>query len=58
MATCDFGFLADLTDSNLRRPTPEKRLQRLLMASKVPLEKSLSLPDMQKKAKNKERILA
>lgn len=58
MATCDFGFLADLTDSNLRRPTPEKRLQRLLMATKVPLEKSLSLPDMQKKAKNKERILA
>ncbi|XP_044745460.1 NADPH oxidase 5 isoform X2 [Coccinella septempunctata] len=48
----------DLSANRGRRLTPEKRLQRLLMASKVPLEKSLSLPDMQKKAKNKERILA
>ncbi|KAL3286019.1 hypothetical protein HHI36_000532 [Cryptolaemus montrouzieri] len=49
---------ADLTIGRPRKLTPEKRLQRLLLASKVPLEKSLSLPDMQNKVKNKERLLA
>ncbi|XP_045461304.1 NADPH oxidase 5 isoform X2 [Harmonia axyridis] len=52
------GSSTDLNVNRPRRLTPEKRLQRLLMATKVPLEKSLSLPDMQKKAKNKERKLA
>ncbi|KAK9869219.1 hypothetical protein WA026_002969 [Henosepilachna vigintioctopunctata] len=49
---------ADLTAGRPRKLTPEKKLQRLLLASKVPLEKSLSLPDMQNKAKNKERLQA
>lgn len=37
--------------------SPEKRLQMLLFNQKVPLEKSLSMPDIQTKAKKRERLL-
>ncbi|XP_074037293.1 NADPH oxidase isoform X2 [Leptinotarsa decemlineata] len=40
-----------------RKLTPEKRLHRLLFTNKAPLEKSLSMPDMQTKAKKRERLL-
>ncbi|KAG5871550.1 hypothetical protein JTB14_011317 [Gonioctena quinquepunctata] len=45
------------TDPKSRKLTPEKRLHRLLFANKAPLEKSLSMPDMQTKAKKRERLL-
>lgn len=35
----------------------ERRLHRLLFTNKAPLEKSLSMPDMQTKAKKRERLL-
>ncbi|KAF5271691.1 hypothetical protein FQA39_LY08014 [Lamprigera yunnana] len=41
-----------------RRMSPDKRLHRLLLSTKVPLEKSLSMPDMQTKAKKRERLRA
>ncbi|KAF5289871.1 hypothetical protein FQR65_LT02005, partial [Abscondita terminalis] len=41
-----------------RRLSPDKKLHRLLMSTKVPLEKSLSMPDMQTKAKKRERLKA
>ncbi|KAK4885210.1 hypothetical protein RN001_001481 [Aquatica leii] len=41
-----------------RRLSPDKKLHRLLMSTKVPLEKSLSMPDMQTKAKKRERLRA
>lgn len=37
--------------------SPEKRIQMLLFHQKVPLEKSLSMPDIQTKAKKRERLL-
>lgn len=40
-----------------RKISPEKRLQLLLFHQKAPLEKSLSMPDIQTKAKKKERLL-
>lgn len=40
-----------------RKTTPEKRLHKLLFANKVPLEKSLSMPDIQTKAKKRERLM-
>lgn len=40
------------------KATPDKNLQKLLFTgSKAPLEKSLSMPDMQTKAKKRERLL-
>lgn len=36
---------------------PENRLQRLIFAKRAPLEKSLSLPDVQYSAKKRERML-
>lgn len=47
-----------VTPEKTRKLTPEKKLHKLLFINKVPLEKSLSMPDMQNKAKKKERILA
>lgn len=41
-----------------RKVTPDKKLHKLLFSTKVPLEKSLSMPDMQTKAKRRERLLA
>lgn len=39
--------------------TPNFRLTRLLVpGSKTPLEKSLSMPDMQNKTKKRERLMA
>lgn len=40
-----------------RKLTPEKKLHMLLL-KKQPLEKSLSMPDMQTKVKKRERLLA
>ncbi|XP_063908421.1 NADPH oxidase 5 isoform X3 [Zophobas morio] len=40
-----------------KRPNSEKKLHRLLFADKAPLEKSLSMPDIQTKAKKRERLL-
>ncbi|XP_017779285.1 PREDICTED: NADPH oxidase 5 [Nicrophorus vespilloides] len=40
-----------------RKLTPEKKLHKLLFTNKAPLEKSLSMPDMQTKAKKRERLL-
>ncbi|CAG9862830.1 unnamed protein product [Phyllotreta striolata] len=53
----------ELTPSTSDTPNPprkiptENRLQRLIFAHKVPLEKSLSMPDMQNKAKKRERMM-
>ncbi|KAF7267617.1 hypothetical protein GWI33_019109 [Rhynchophorus ferrugineus] len=41
-----------------KRIIPDKRLQRLLFSKRAPLEKSLSLPDVQNNVKKRERILA
>jgi len=38
--------------------SPESRLQRLVFAKRAPLEKSLSLPDVQTNVKKRERLLA
>ncbi|XP_055837078.1 NADPH oxidase 5 isoform X2 [Episyrphus balteatus] len=55
------GFVSD--EGNMepmplprRKVTPDKRLQKLI--NKVPLEKSLSMPDMEGKFKKRERIRA
>nr|CAD7426043.1 unnamed protein product [Timema monikensis] len=40
-----------------RKLTPDKKLQMLLMTRKIPLSKSLSMPDMQTRTKNRERLL-
>uniref|UniRef100_A0A1Y1K502 NADPH oxidase 5 n=1 Tax=Photinus pyralis TaxID=7054 RepID=A0A1Y1K502_PHOPY len=47
-----------MTYSRPRRLTPDKKLHRLLLSTKVPLEKSLSMPDMQTKDKKRERLKA
>ncbi|RZC33532.1 NADPH oxidase 5 [Asbolus verrucosus] len=49
----------DLTSysSRPKRLTADKKLHRLLFADKAPLEKSLSMPDIQTKAKKRERLL-
>ncbi|XP_060534326.1 NADPH oxidase 5 isoform X2 [Cylas formicarius] len=57
----DFGRPSCSTSdiaSRSRKMSPENRLQRLLFAKRAPLEKSLSMPDMQNHAKKRERILA
>ncbi|XP_044737262.1 NADPH oxidase 5-like [Chrysoperla carnea] len=41
-----------------RKMQSDKTLRMLLLSQKVPLEKSLSMPDMQTKAKKRERLLA
>lgn len=47
------------TNGNARStPLRNQRLQQLLLGNKNPLEKSLSMPDMQTKDKKKERLLA
>ncbi|XP_065083543.1 NADPH oxidase 5 [Ochlerotatus camptorhynchus] len=40
-----------------RKVTPEHNLHKLLFQQKVPLEKSLSMPDMQNKVKKRERMM-
>lgn len=40
-----------------KKTTSDKKLHRLLFADKAPLEKSLSMPDIQTKAKKRERLL-
>lgn len=45
-------------ETKQRKLSPDKKLQKLLFAnSKAPLEKSLSMPDIQTKAKKRERLL-
>lgn len=56
------GFEEDHLDENekatpKRKLTPEKRLNMLLF-KKAPLEKSLSMPDMQNRLKKRERLMA
>ncbi|XP_046387375.1 NADPH oxidase 5 [Ischnura elegans] len=42
-----------------RKMTPDQKLHRLLLAgSKMPLAKSLSMPDMQSRAQKRERLMA
>ncbi|XP_072389152.1 NADPH oxidase 5 isoform X1 [Diabrotica undecimpunctata] len=48
---------ADLPNSRPRKLSPENRLHRFLFTNKAPLEKSLSMPDMQTKAKRRERLM-
>lgn len=38
--------------------TPDKKLNMLLFKNKAPLEKSLSMPDMENKLKKRERLMA
>lgn len=52
-----FMFYLDLPNRP-RKMSPENRLQRLVFAKRAPLEKSLSLPDVQNNAKKRERMLA
>ncbi|XP_044264795.1 NADPH oxidase 5 isoform X3 [Tribolium madens] len=40
-----------------KKVTSDKKLHRLLFTEKAPLEKSLSMPDIQTKAKKRERLL-
>ncbi|XP_046833687.1 NADPH oxidase 5 [Vespa crabro] len=40
------------------RMTKEPKLRQFLLASKIPLEKSFSVPDMQTRYKNKQRLIA
>ncbi|XP_052870850.1 NADPH oxidase 5-like, partial [Anopheles cruzii] len=47
---------ADLKDTK-RKVTPEPSLHKLILQQKVPLEKSLSMPDMQNKFKKRERMM-
>ncbi|KAJ8925948.1 hypothetical protein NQ315_009801, partial [Exocentrus adspersus] len=51
---------SDLPNSRPTKLIPEAKFHRLLFpnTNKVPLEKSLSMPDMQTKAKKRERMLA
>ncbi|XP_076624807.1 NADPH oxidase [Colletes latitarsis] len=44
-----------VTDSN--KTSKDRNLHRLLLSSKMPLEKSFSVPDMQTKKKKKERLI-
>ncbi|XP_056645958.1 NADPH oxidase 5 isoform X1 [Diorhabda sublineata] len=53
-ATCS---TSDLPLARSRKLSSEKRLHRLLFTNKAPLEKSLSMPDMQTKAKKRERMM-
>ncbi|KAH1015243.1 hypothetical protein HUJ05_013005 [Dendroctonus ponderosae] len=52
-----FSSTSDLPNKP-RKMSPENRLQRLVFAKRAPLEKSLSLPDVQNNAKKRERMLA
>lgn len=52
------GFIGDDgLDEPKRKVTPEHNLHKLLFQQKVPLEKSLSMPDMQNKVKKRERMM-
>lgn len=41
-----------------RKLTPDKKLNMLLFKNKAPLEKSLSMPDMENRLKKRERLMA
>lgn len=41
-----------------RKMTPDKKLNKLLFKNKAPLEKSLSMPDMDNRVKKRERLMA
>ncbi|XP_049548260.1 NADPH oxidase 5-like [Anopheles darlingi] len=47
---------SELKDAK-RKVTPEQSLHKLIFQQKVPLEKSLSMPDMQNKFKKRERMM-
>uniref|UniRef100_A0A182IU16 Uncharacterized protein n=1 Tax=Anopheles atroparvus TaxID=41427 RepID=A0A182IU16_ANOAO len=47
---------SDMKDAK-RKVTPEQSLHKLIFQQKVPLEKSLSMPDMQNKFKKRERMM-
>ncbi|XP_055539502.1 uncharacterized protein LOC129726613 [Wyeomyia smithii] len=52
------GFTGDDgLDEPKRKVTPEHNLHKLLFQQKVPLEKSLSMPDIQNKVKKRERMM-
>uniref|UniRef100_A0A4Y0BJG2 NADPH oxidase n=1 Tax=Anopheles funestus TaxID=62324 RepID=A0A4Y0BJG2_ANOFN len=62
------GFSGDGVDGGLdgtggselkdaKRKSPEQSLHKLIFQQKVPLEKSLSMPDMQNKFKKRERMM-
>ncbi|KAJ8958730.1 hypothetical protein NQ318_016458 [Aromia moschata] len=48
---------SDLPNSRPTKLTPDRKLHRLLFMEKAPLAKSLSMPDMQTKAKKRERMM-
>ncbi|XP_035915854.1 uncharacterized protein LOC118513779 isoform X2 [Anopheles stephensi] len=50
------GTGSELKDAK-RKVTPEQSLHKLIFQQKVPLEKSLSMPDMQNKFKKRERMM-
>ncbi|XP_050094231.1 uncharacterized protein LOC126576951 [Anopheles aquasalis] len=50
------GGGSELKDAK-RKVTPEQSLHKLIFQQKVPLEKSLSMPDMQNKFKKRERMM-
>lgn len=47
-----------LLQSSLKRDTADKSLNKMLVKSKVPLEKSLSMPDIENRFKKRERMMA
>lgn len=49
---------AELKGTPKRKMTPEKKLNMLLFKNKAPLEKSLSMPDMENRLKKRERLKA
>ncbi|CAH1124314.1 unnamed protein product [Ceutorhynchus assimilis] len=57
-ATFTIRSVPNSIDNRPKRLSPENRLQRLIFAKRAPLEKSLSLPDVQNNAKKRERMLA
>jgi hypothetical protein len=56
------GFASDEADNEVKREvpkrklTPEQKLQKLLL--KAPLEKSMSMPDMETRMKNRHKMMA
>ncbi|XP_003425313.2 NADPH oxidase 5 [Nasonia vitripennis] len=51
-----FATAAELSSSPARTPR-EKKLHQLLLSSKMPLEKSFSMPDIQTKTKKRQRMM-
>lgn len=53
-----YSLFVDLITYNTKnKKIPEHKLHRLIFTNKAPLEKSLSMPDIQTKAKKRERLL-